>query len=206
MEIHAHSKSRRLLLGGLLVSLALGLAVGCQTTEPPNDVAVTDQPESIDEPEAAAVPVEDEEGAVEMDPPSTPEEGALTTEATGGEEATTAGEESDGSGISEAEGTTEEMIPSESVDPGTDESARSAVAEEEVVDDPSVGASLTILGVPRSARVRIMNIKQKYRRGMRLPPGTYDVIVDEPGYVTKTRTVKLGPKDIRIEVKLSREP
>ncbi|AOS97783.1 Serine/threonine-protein kinase StkP [Microbulbifer aggregans] len=57
---------------------------------------------------------------------------------------------------------------------------------------------------PEQALVRIMNIVPRYRYGMALPPGRYDVEVSRPGYKTVRRWVSLEEDDLTLQVKLER--
>ena len=62
---------------------------------------------------------------------------------------------------------------------------------------------LRVNTVPRRARVRIMNIKPRYRRaGILLNPGSYRVEVSARGYETQELTVPLGRRDLTLEVEL----
>lgn len=62
---------------------------------------------------------------------------------------------------------------------------------------------------PQDARVRIMNIKEKYRPGIMLAPGKYDVEVTAPGYKKWRRWVNLKhpsyKKKFKINVYLNRK-
>ncbi len=60
--------------------------------------------------------------------------------------------------------------------------------------------ALTIRTKPPSARVRVMNIAAKYDAGMRLPPGTYDVFVEQPGYHPRRQDVEIKDEDVNILV------
>ncbi len=51
---------------------------------------------------------------------------------------------------------------------------------------------LTINPVPAEARIRILNIKEKYSSGMPLAPAAYHVEISHPGYVTKTKWIRLN--------------
>ena len=64
---------------------------------------------------------------------------------------------------------------------------------------------LSVKTQPENARVRILNIKPRYREGMELAPGRYHVEVSAPGYDTKRQWVTLqkGPQTIGIELKIS---
>ena len=56
-------------------------------------------------------------------------------------------------------------------------------------------ARLHVTPKPIDARVRIMNIPDKYHSGMELDSGRYDVEVSQAGYITKHQWVELGRGD-----------
>lgn len=62
--------------------------------------------------------------------------------------------------------------------------------------------NLTINVRPEHARVRIMNIKQKFINGMALKPSTYKVKIDANGYKTRTFSVALKSTDRVLNVNL----
>ncbi|WP_115717817.1 carboxypeptidase-like regulatory domain-containing protein [Gallaecimonas mangrovi] len=66
---------------------------------------------------------------------------------------------------------------------------------------------LTVLAEPANARVRIMNIRDKYRPAMVLAPGRYRVQVDAPGYRSQQfwLTVKAGRPSQPLHVALQRQ-
>ena len=53
-------------------------------------------------------------------------------------------------------------------------------------------APFTVVAQPSQARVRILNIRQAYRAGMRLPAGEYQVEAGAEGYETKVERVMHG--------------
>ena len=55
---------------------------------------------------------------------------------------------------------------------------------------------------PKDARIRIMNIKERYRPGMELPPGKYRVEVSAPGYEKTVELVEHGNEPTRRRIKL----
>ena len=59
---------------------------------------------------------------------------------------------------------------------------------------PRMVAGFTIQAQPPSARVRVLNIKERYRAGMGLPEGTYQVEVAADGYETVLKSVRHGPE------------
>ncbi|OCC14195.1 Polysaccharide deacetylase, caspase activity [Dissulfuribacter thermophilus] len=64
---------------------------------------------------------------------------------------------------------------------------------------------LTIRPDPSDAKVRILNIKPKYRPGMELSPGRYHIEVSRSGYKTVSRWIDLGAgDDMDIEIRLER--
>ena len=65
--------------------------------------------------------------------------------------------------------------------------------------------SFTVHQYPSSARVRIMNINPKYRDGIKLVEGSYDIIVDKKGYVTKRKTIYVN-KNYVVSISLVKKP
>ena len=63
-------------------------------------------------------------------------------------------------------------------------------------------SNLTINVQPKHARIRIMNIKQKFTNGMSLAPSTYQVKIDASGYKTRTFSVTLASIDRILSVNL----
>jgi hypothetical protein len=64
--------------------------------------------------------------------------------------------------------------------------------------------SLEIHTIPKVARIRIMNIKEKFTNGMFLPEGNYRVYVDAPNFKDKEFMVKLDENYKKLTVKLER--
>lgn len=62
--------------------------------------------------------------------------------------------------------------------------------------------ALTVNTEPDNARVRIMNIKEKYQDEMRLSPGRYHVEVTAPGHQKYLEWVTLGNEDLQHNVSL----
>ncbi len=71
------------------------------------------------------------------------------------------------------------------------ESINKAVAE----TVPTKSYGLTINTVPSDCRVRIMNIGPVYHPGIKLTPGTYDILVDTPGHISKRFKVEISNSD-----------
>lgn len=63
-------------------------------------------------------------------------------------------------------------------------------------------ARLYVDSKPQNATVIIWNIKKKFRQGMRLPPGKYDIQVQKSGYHAKRQWIRLGKKNKRVKVSL----
>ena len=63
---------------------------------------------------------------------------------------------------------------------------------------------LIVKTMPLDARVRIMNIKPKYKDGIALDKGRYDIEVSKPGFATKRQWIDLKESKI-IEFSLSEQ-
>jgi hypothetical protein len=59
---------------------------------------------------------------------------------------------------------------------------------------------LTVNAIPYDSRIRIMNITPKYRPGITLKPGKYDIYVTHPEYFSKRKWVTLTNADLSIDV------
>ncbi|MFC6635545.1 bifunctional serine/threonine-protein kinase/formylglycine-generating enzyme family protein [Microbulbifer taiwanensis] len=80
--------------------------------------------------------------------------------------------------------------------------AKAEIAETEEVL-PEV-YSLDVRPEPSDARVRIMNITPRYRAGIELEPGSYDLEVSKPGYTTVRRWIAIDDRDLMLPVELER--
>ena len=63
---------------------------------------------------------------------------------------------------------------------------------------------LTINPIPTAARIRILNIKEKYSIGMLLVPAAYNVEISHPGYVTKTKWIRLNERNQTWDIALQK--
>jgi len=63
---------------------------------------------------------------------------------------------------------------------------------------------LTVDATPSDSRVRIMNIKPKYRPGIVLTPGKYDIYVTRNGFKSKRGWVEIKDSNIIVEVMLNK--
>lgn len=63
---------------------------------------------------------------------------------------------------------------------------------------------LTINPIPSDARVRILNIKEKYSVGMYLAPAAYHIEISQPGYTTKTKWIRLNERNQTWDIALQK--
>ncbi len=63
---------------------------------------------------------------------------------------------------------------------------------------------LTVFTEPSDARVRIMNIGPKYRDGIRLDYGRYDIEVSKPGYRTQRFPISVDSRQTALNVDLAK--
>jgi len=70
---------------------------------------------------------------------------------------------------------------------------------------PSKTFSLSVNAIPSKSRIRIMNIKPKYRDGICLKPGKYDVFVDLRGFKSYRKLIKVKDSDVSVDVFLKRK-
>lgn len=64
--------------------------------------------------------------------------------------------------------------------------------------------TLTINLVPADAKVRIMNIKPRYKAGMELPAGAYDVQITAPSYKTLRTWIELDVEHQVFQARLNK--
>ncbi|WP_052417085.1 bifunctional serine/threonine-protein kinase/formylglycine-generating enzyme family protein [Cellvibrio mixtus] len=63
---------------------------------------------------------------------------------------------------------------------------------------------LTVNPIPEDARVRILNIREKYIPGIELPGGTYHLEISYPGYATKKKWIRLNTQNSSIDIALQK--
>jgi len=63
--------------------------------------------------------------------------------------------------------------------------------------------SLTIKTTP-GATVKIMNISPKYHKGIKLAPGSYNILVEKKGYVSTQKWIKITDSDLSRYVRLTK--
>ena len=78
------------------------------------------------------------------------------------------------------------------------------IQSDDFMDNLPTKYSLTIRAVPKDAKVMITNIKQKYRKGMKLEEGVYKLKVAKDGYITKVGKITLR-KNTRVVVTLEKK-
>lgn len=64
--------------------------------------------------------------------------------------------------------------------------------------------SFTVAPSPTEARIRILNIKEKYAPGIVLPPAAYHIEVSHPGYITKTKWIRLNESNQVLDLALQK--
>ena len=63
---------------------------------------------------------------------------------------------------------------------------------------------LTVNPIPNDARVRILNIREKYEAGLALPGGTYHLEISHPGYTTKKKWIRLNAQNPVVDIALQK--
>ena len=58
---------------------------------------------------------------------------------------------------------------------------------------------------PEKAKIRILNIKPKYKNGIKLKKGKYHVEVSKKGYSTVNKWIEIKDKNIKFKVKLKKK-
>lgn len=82
--------------------------------------------------------------------------------------------------------------------------ARTEAPEDEVpaLSERAVLASLTVQAQPRDARVRILNIRERYHPGISLESGRYHIEVSRRGYTTARNWIELQSEDLTLQYRL----
>lgn len=84
-----------------------------------------------------------------------------------------------------------------------------AISGKQVIATPTTDEktkySLTVNTNPFDARVRIMNIGPKYKDGIQLKPGRYDLSVDKTGYQRHREWIMIKDSDLSIDVTLEKK-
>jgi len=63
--------------------------------------------------------------------------------------------------------------------------------------------AFSVLTTPKSSSIKVMNIKPKYRQGMELVPGSYDVMVSAEGFRSKRLWVNVSANTNTFKISLS---
>lgn len=71
-----------------------------------------------------------------------------------------------------------------------------ATTSEAASSAPIITYALNVKTVPAQARVRVLNIPERYEPGMQLPPGTYHIEVSHPGYDMQRNWVEISDQDL----------
>jgi len=58
---------------------------------------------------------------------------------------------------------------------------------------------------PKKAKIRILNIKPKYKNGIKLKKGKYHVEISKNGYSTISKWIEIKNKNIKFKVKLKKK-
>ncbi|AFU97446.1 bifunctional serine/threonine-protein kinase/formylglycine-generating enzyme family protein [Simiduia agarivorans] len=106
--------------------------------------------------------------------------------------------------VAETEINESEALPTDTLpDTDTPEAEVAEPAPEPIPEPPPAPRfALTVNPEPVSARVRILNIKEKYQPGIALLPDRYLVEVTAEGYHTYKEWVRLGTQDRSLDVSL----
>ncbi len=66
-----------------------------------------------------------------------------------------------------------------------------------IMAEPELRYALTVDTIPSNARVRIMNIPDRYEHGILLEPGRYHIEVSHPGFKTRYEWIEITDKDFQ---------
>lgn len=79
----------------------------------------------------------------------------------------------------------------------------SAISSEAASSAPPITYSLQVKTVPAQARVRILNIPERYEPGIQLTPGPYHIEVSHPGHDMQRNWVNISDKDLSLTYTLT---
>ncbi|WP_390594634.1 bifunctional serine/threonine-protein kinase/formylglycine-generating enzyme family protein [Simiduia litorea] len=94
------------------------------------------------------------------------------------------------------------LVETTKIEPEEPEQIQEQVAEPEVVPEPPKRYPLTVDTEPESARVRILNIKDRYQPGIELTNGRYSIEVSAEGYHPYQEWLTIKDTEKRISVAL----
>lgn len=87
--------------------------------------------------------------------------------------------------------------------PSAKEQWASITGQENGANNPTL-IPLTVNPIPKEARVRILNIREKYAPGIELPTGVYHLEISHPGFSTKKKWVRLNAGNSSIDIALQK--
>lgn len=96
----------------------------------------------------------------------------------------------------------ENALPETQVDAAAVSSETAPALEDQAQEEKIITYALEVLPVPANARVRIMNIPERYQPGMLLPAGRYDLEVSHPGYDTYRNWIDLNDQSLTANITL----
>jgi len=64
---------------------------------------------------------------------------------------------------------------------------------------------LKIITEPKNAKIRILNIKPKYKENIKLKPGKYKIEISKNGYITKKEWFEINENNNKLKIKLKKE-
>jgi serine/threonine-protein kinase PpkA len=82
----------------------------------------------------------------------------------------------------------------------------SALSNDVPVAAPPPRYALRVNPVPKNARVRILNITERYFPGIEVVPGRYHLEITHPGYDRQTQWVEIDSEPLTVDVRLLRTP
>lgn len=71
-----------------------------------------------------------------------------------------------------------------------------------IAAESKVTYMLTVEVTPKDSQIKILKLNKKYKPGIKLQPGTYEIYVSRPGYKPKTTSVTIGSQALPGEPQL----
>ncbi|GAB1256994.1 hypothetical protein NBRC116494_14960 [Aurantivibrio plasticivorans] len=107
----------------------------------------------------------------------------------------------------------EQPAPQQQIEPEAVDTHDSSDVTDVTDDEPPtvtelVTYHLNVTPKPNNARIRVLNIKERFHQGMRLEPGRYLIETSRPGYITEKQWININDEDYQhiVSLKVDYQP